>query len=56
MAAGVAAEELSRGDFNVSYFVQLSTIAAGLLQRASEEIKREWLPAWRRAIGSSRSG
>ena len=45
VAAGVAAEELSRGDFNVSYFVQLSTIAAGLLAHASEEIKRQWLPA-----------
>lgn len=45
VSAGVAAEELSRGDFNVSYFVQLSTIAAGLLARAAEPIKREWLPA-----------
>ncbi|MDP1818657.1 MAG: acyl-CoA dehydrogenase family protein [Acidimicrobiales bacterium] len=45
VAAGVAAEELSRGDFNISYFVQLSTIAAGLLGNASESMKREWLPA-----------
>lgn len=45
VAAGVAAEELSRGDFNVSYFVQLSTIGAGLLAHASDDIKREWLPA-----------
>lgn len=45
VSAGVAAEELSRGDFNVSYFVQLSTIGAGLLSHAAERIKREWLPA-----------
>ena len=45
VSVGVAAEELSRGDFNVSYFVQLCTIAAGLLTHADESIKREWLPA-----------
>jgi cyclohexanecarboxyl-CoA dehydrogenase len=45
VAAGVAAEELSRGDLNVSYFVQLSTIGAGLLATAAESIRREWLPA-----------
>ena len=45
VSVGVAAEELSRGDFNVSYFVQLCTIAAGLLAHADESIKREWLPA-----------
>lgn len=44
VSVGVAAEELSRGDFNVSYFVQLGTIAALLLARAAEPIKREWLP------------
>ena len=45
VTAGVAAEELSRGDFNISYFIQLSTIGAGLLQGASDDVKREWLPA-----------
>ncbi|HVM52228.1 MAG TPA: acyl-CoA dehydrogenase family protein [Acidimicrobiales bacterium] len=44
VSVGVAAEELSRGDFNVSYFVQLGTIAALLLAPAAEPIKREWLP------------
>lgn len=45
VALGVAAEELSRGDFNVSYFVQLSTIAALLLSRADPPIRERWLPA-----------
>jgi cyclohexanecarboxyl-CoA dehydrogenase len=41
---GIAAEELARGDFNVSYFVQLSAITPLLLGSASEDIKAEWLP------------
>lgn len=41
---GVAAEELSRGDFNVSYYLQLSTIGALLLSEADEGIKSRWLP------------
>lgn len=45
VAMGIAAEELARGDFNVSYFLQLSAIAAKLLDGADEEIKRQWLPA-----------
>ncbi|MAT03760.1 MAG: cyclohexanecarboxyl-CoA dehydrogenase [Acidimicrobiaceae bacterium] len=45
VALGIAAEELSRGDFNVSYFLQLSTIAAMLLGDADESIKRRWFPA-----------
>ncbi len=45
VAMGIAAEELARGDFNVSYFLQLSAIAAKLLAAADEEIKRRWLPA-----------
>ncbi len=45
VAMGIAAEELARGDFNVSYFLQLSAIAAKLLTDADEEIKRQWLPA-----------
>ena len=44
VALGIAAEELSRGDFNVSYFLQLSTIAAMLLSDAGESVKRRWLP------------
>lgn len=42
---GIAAEELARGDFNVSYFLQLSAIAAKLLADADEQLKRHWLPA-----------
>jgi cyclohexanecarboxyl-CoA dehydrogenase len=45
VALGIAAEELSRGDFNVSYFVQLSTIGALLLSRADPSVRERWLPA-----------
>lgn len=45
VSMGVAAEELSRGDFNVGYYIQLSSIAAGLLDNADESIKEKWLPA-----------
>lgn len=42
---GVAAEELSRGDINVSYFIQLSAIAAGLLGASGDaELQGRWLP------------
>lgn len=44
VSLGVAAEELSRGDFNVSYFLQLGTISAGLLAAADEQLQGEWLP------------
>lgn len=44
VAAGIAAEELSRGDFNVSYYVQLAAIAAQLLEPADENVRAEWLP------------
>jgi cyclohexanecarboxyl-CoA dehydrogenase len=45
VSLGIAAEEISRGDFNVSAFVQLSTIAAMLLSRGDETLKARWLPA-----------
>ena len=45
VAMGIAAEELARGDFNVSYFLQLSAISAKLLTNADEQIKQQWLPA-----------
>lgn len=42
---GVAAEELSRGDINISYFIQLSAIAAGLLGASGDpELQGRWLP------------
>lgn len=44
VSLGVAAEELSRGDFNVSYFLQLGTIGAELLAGADDELQGEWLP------------
>ena len=45
LSMGIAAEELARGDFNVSYFIQLSAIAANLLSGADAPIKQRWLPA-----------
>ena len=43
--AGVAAEELARGDYNVTLFIQLSMIAADILAgHASPRVKQEWLP------------
>lgn len=43
---GIAAEELSRGDFNVSYFLQLQTIGARLLLGSGNDtLCREYLPA-----------
>jgi cyclohexanecarboxyl-CoA dehydrogenase len=46
VALGIAAEELSRGDFNVSYFLQLQAIGARLLERAdAAEVRQRWVPA-----------
>ena len=43
---GVAAEELAHGDINVTYFLQLSAIAAGLMGLSgATDVKQEWLPA-----------
>jgi cyclohexanecarboxyl-CoA dehydrogenase len=43
---GVAAEELSRGDFNYSLFVQLTAITGDLVTlHGSEAVKQRWLPA-----------
>ncbi len=42
---GVASEELARGDFNYSLFVQLSAIGGDLISlHGSEAVKQEWLP------------
>jgi cyclohexanecarboxyl-CoA dehydrogenase len=41
---GVAAEEIGRADFNVTSFLQLAGITAGLLAQGSEDIRKEWLP------------
>ncbi|MGH1492714.1 MAG: acyl-CoA dehydrogenase family protein [Acidimicrobiales bacterium] len=45
LALGIAAEELSRGDFNVSYFLQLQAIGARLFEGAAEEVRQRWVPA-----------
>lgn len=45
VAAGIASEELGRGDFNVTNFVQLSSIAALALGNwATPELADSWLP------------
>ena len=45
LSHGIAAEEISRADFNVMNFLQLAGITAGLLERGPEELRKEWLPA-----------
>lgn len=45
MALGVASEELSRGDFNIGYFLQLGAISAQILADADPEVRSRWLPA-----------
>lgn len=45
LSLGVATEELSRGDFNISYFLQLSAISGLLMANANDGLKKQWLPA-----------
>jgi cyclohexanecarboxyl-CoA dehydrogenase len=46
LMGGIAAEELARGDYNVTLFVQLSMISGDLLSGfASPRVKEAWLPA-----------
>lgn len=46
LALGLAAEELARGDFNVTYFLQLNTIGCRLLEQSDDEaLKARWIPA-----------
>ena len=40
----LAAEMLTRGDFNATYFVHLSAIAADILTVAGGDVAKEWLP------------
>ena len=43
--AGIAAEELARGDYNVTLFLQISAIVGDLLGGfATAPVQREWLP------------
>lgn len=45
VTCGIATEELSRGDFNYSLFIQLGMISSELLAGyAHREIQEEWLP------------
>ncbi|MFM1651635.1 acyl-CoA dehydrogenase family protein [Brevibacillus sp. B_LB10_24] len=45
VTAGIAAEEIGRGDFNMTYAVMLNALIAEILAKhASEELKRDWLP------------
>jgi cyclohexanecarboxyl-CoA dehydrogenase len=43
--AGIASEELARGDFNTTYYLQIAAIVATLLtDHATESVQDEWLP------------
>lgn len=45
VTAGIAAEEIGRGDFNLTYSVMLNSLISEIINKnASEELKREWLP------------
>lgn len=45
VTTGIAAEEIGRGDFNLTYAVMLNGLIGEILsQHASDELKNEWLP------------
>lgn len=45
VTTGIAAEEIGRGDFNLTYAVMLNGLIGEIItNHASEEIKQEWLP------------
>lgn len=45
MMAGIAAEELARGDYNTTLFLQIALIVADILAtHGGETLKRAWLP------------
>ncbi|RKQ35909.1 cyclohexanecarboxyl-CoA dehydrogenase [Oceanobacillus halophilus] len=45
VTTGIAAEEIGRGDFNLTYAVMLNSLIGEIItNHASEELKREWLP------------
>jgi alkylation response protein AidB-like acyl-CoA dehydrogenase len=41
VSLGVAAEEIGRADFNVTSFLQLAGITAGLLALGSDDVRKE---------------
>lgn len=45
LTTGIAAEEIGRGDFNLTYAVMLNALASEILSNhASEDLKKTWLP------------
>ena len=45
MTAGIAMEEIARGDFSCTYGIQLAGLAGEIIGRnGTEELKRRWLP------------
>lgn len=42
--AGIAGEELGRGDLGMTLFLQLGMISGSIASHASEAVRREWLP------------
>ncbi|MGX9134607.1 acyl-CoA dehydrogenase family protein [Rummeliibacillus sp. JY-2-4R] len=45
VTTGIAAEEIGRGDFNLTYAVMLNGLVGEIIsQHANSEIKQEWLP------------
>lgn len=45
VAAGIAAEEIGRGDLNLTYAVTLNALVSEIIStHSSEELKKEWLP------------
>ena len=42
--AGIAGEELGRGDISTTLFLQVGMIGGSIARHATETIKREWLP------------
>lgn len=46
VTTGIAAEEIGRGDFNLTYAVMLNSLIGEIIHKhASEDLKQEWLPA-----------
>ncbi|WP_255259850.1 acyl-CoA dehydrogenase family protein [Lentibacillus sp. CBA3610] len=45
VTTGIAAEEIGRGDFNLTYAVMLNSLIGEIINNhASEELKQKWLP------------
>ena len=45
LTAGLAMEEIARGDFSCTYAIQLAGLAGEIIGRnGAEDVKRKWLP------------